>query len=489
MLKLTASWLCSAVIAALPSQHCCAQTLIDIGTLPGGYFIAPNAISNDGMTVAGQGDGPDTFVAFRWNILSGASDIGTLPGAYAAAAFACSADGNAICGYSVATGSTRAFRWTPSGMTNLGVLPGRTASHAYGMSADASTIVGHSSQRAFRWTAALGMRDIGLLPGGTISMAHATNGNGTVVTGFGNSTSGVRAFRWTQSGGMQSLGVLPGADATRGDCINANGDLISGQMNYIGGGAGVFVWSSTSGLRDLGHLPNTVLGTSTAIAADGSVVVGTCDTDHGQKVPFRWSEDTGMVDLNEYLPSIGLNLVGWVLRDCRGMSPNGLHLAGTGKYLGSDRSWIAHVPCVRAPQVTQPPLDAEMCMGGVVQLTVAASSTSAIQYRWFHNGAPLLDDSRITGTSSTQLRIIDVRLSDNGKYECRATNACGTTVSSANVRVCGGDLNCDGMVDFADYLAFLNLYESHHSLIDFNEDGLIDFLDYLEFLNLFDAGC
>ncbi|MCC6676664.1 MAG: hypothetical protein IT436_05925 [Phycisphaerales bacterium] len=57
------------------------------------------------------------------------------------------------------------------------------------------------------------------------------------------------------------------------------------------------------------------------------------------------------------------------------------------------------------------------------------------------------------------------------------------------VAPCPADLNGDGLVDFADYLEFLNLYDAGDLRVDFNGDGLVDFADYLEFLNLYDAGC
>lgn len=54
---------------------------------------------------------------------------------------------------------------------------------------------------------------------------------------------------------------------------------------------------------------------------------------------------------------------------------------------------------------------------------------------------------------------------------------------------CQADLNGDGLVDFGDYLDFLNLFDAGDLSVDYNADGLVDFGDYLEFLNLFDAGC
>ncbi|MCC6675607.1 MAG: EF-hand domain-containing protein [Phycisphaerales bacterium] len=68
----------------------------------------------------------------------------------------------------------------------------------------------------------------------------------------------------------------------------------------------------------------------------------------------------------------------------------------------------------------------------------------------------------------------------------------GTTwesVTPAGPAVCPADLNGDGLVDFADYLEFLNLYDALDLRVDFTGDGLVDFSDYLEFLNLYDAGC
>jgi hypothetical protein len=54
---------------------------------------------------------------------------------------------------------------------------------------------------------------------------------------------------------------------------------------------------------------------------------------------------------------------------------------------------------------------------------------------------------------------------------------------------CLVDLNGDGIVDFGDYLEFLNLYEAQDPRVDFNQDLMVDFADYLEFLNLYEAGC
>lgn len=54
---------------------------------------------------------------------------------------------------------------------------------------------------------------------------------------------------------------------------------------------------------------------------------------------------------------------------------------------------------------------------------------------------------------------------------------------------CPIDYVRDGIIDFLDYLEFLNRYDSQDPSADLNGDGMVDFADYLEFLNLYDGGC
>lgn len=51
------------------------------------------------------------------------------------------------------------------------------------------------------------------------------------------------------------------------------------------------------------------------------------------------------------------------------------------------------------------------------------------------------------------------------------------------------DRNCDGVVDFSDYLQFLDEYSNSDPAVDFNGDSSVDFADYLIFMDAYDAGC
>jgi|GEM_PF-966467 len=54
---------------------------------------------------------------------------------------------------------------------------------------------------------------------------------------------------------------------------------------------------------------------------------------------------------------------------------------------------------------------------------------------------------------------------------------------------CLGDWNSDGVVDFNDFLDFLNDYNSGAPRADLNGDGVVDFNDFLEFLNAYNTPC
>jgi len=54
---------------------------------------------------------------------------------------------------------------------------------------------------------------------------------------------------------------------------------------------------------------------------------------------------------------------------------------------------------------------------------------------------------------------------------------------------CPADVNADGVIDFNDFLAFLNLFNALDPDADLNADGSLDFNDLLIFLNLFNAPC
>lgn len=54
---------------------------------------------------------------------------------------------------------------------------------------------------------------------------------------------------------------------------------------------------------------------------------------------------------------------------------------------------------------------------------------------------------------------------------------------------CPADFNNDGLVDFFDYLDFVEPWGREEPVADFNRDGVVDFFDYLDFIAAWDEGC
>jgi hypothetical protein len=54
---------------------------------------------------------------------------------------------------------------------------------------------------------------------------------------------------------------------------------------------------------------------------------------------------------------------------------------------------------------------------------------------------------------------------------------------------CRPDFNGDDFVDFTDFDAFVEAFESGAPGSDFNEDGFVDFTDFDQYVTAFEAGC
>lgn len=152
------------------------------------------------------------------------------------------------------------------------------------------------------------------------------------------------------------------------------------------------------------------------------------------------------------------------------------------------------------------PVSMGTCPSGMLELRAVGAGPGEITYQWKRETSPgvFVDvvngstgtGSVISGAKTGTLTIVpavggSLSDADEGSYRCHVASSCGSMPSvAATLHVtCEADLNCDGLVDFVDYLAFLNFYDGQDLTVDFNRDGLVDFGDYLEFLNMYDSGC
>lgn len=333
------------------------------GTYNGGIFSLADGISRDGATVVGVSSSADAggnTEAFRWTPSGGIVGLGDIPGSsFNSGAVAASFDGSIVVGTGSSVSGGEAFRWTIStGVVGIGDLAGGIfSSGASDVSSDGSTIVGwgHSTAalsspnkvEAFRWTAGSGMVGLGSLPGGNSgSEAAGVSADGSVVVGYSNTPSGDQAFRWTSGAGMVGLGLMLGGTASYAVEVSDDGSVVVG-WGSSASGFQAFRWTLASGIVGLGDLSGGGFSSSAGdVSGDGSIVVGQAESASGSEA-FIWDSVHGMRSLKNVLISeYGMTEVqDWLLVDARGISADGLTIAGNGvNPSGKQEAWVVTVP-------------------------------------------------------------------------------------------------------------------------------------------------
>ena len=305
-----------------------ADTLIDIGTLPGGFSSFPGGINEGGQVTGGADTVSGTaYRVFVWDPAAGLQNVGTLGG---------NAFGNAINAAGTVTGHSalsqtgigrfqdRAFRLTPgSAMQNLGTLPGGSISRGYAINA-AGEIVGESNAteggalvfRATLWPVGGSPQSLGTLPGGGPSVAYAINDGGQVVGQADDASGNTKAFVWTAGGGMQDLGTLPGGTFAVARGINGLG-RVAGWSGNASGASRAVVWDPTTGARDLGTLPGGT-GSMAYGINDAGTVVGLASLADGSLRAVVWNatgaiRDLGTLPGGSFSVAYGINLANQVV--------------------------------------------------------------------------------------------------------------------------------------------------------------------------------
>ncbi len=176
---------------------------------------------------------------------------------------------------------------------------------------------------AFRWSALFGFRILPDIAGGVeFGEARAITPTGSVSVGYGSSIEGTEAVRW-----LHQDWALQG-------------------------------WTAADTLQILGDLPGgPTLATATAVSNDGNTVVGYGTPASGTPSAMIWTPTTGMRELKAVLVSdFGIDIGAATLREARGISGDGLVIAGLGRRtVGGDLvGWVVDLrgagsPCPSCP--------------------------------------------------------------------------------------------------------------------------------------------
>ena len=335
----------TAILTNLFALHSClpAQQFLELGRGPFDEGCRVYGCSNSGEYLTGnywETLNSQGARGMRWSEAGGFEPLGTLAGTDRSYGLALSGDGQVVVGYSSGntTSSQRAFRWSPNtGMAAIPPLPGFAYNKANAVSSDGMTVVGIVGQasgfRSFRWTEAGGSEDLGTLFGPfDSSHANGVSNDGNTIVGQIYDGTTPAAYRWTSGSGMMELPPLAGQDHATAWGVNDNGELVVGSSSNPGRTA--VVWNALGQPTDLGGITSEAL----AISDDGNRVVGFGFS--GGEVAFLWTSVDGVLNLNEYLPTLGVDLSDWQLERATCISPDGKTIAGYGRKSGIPEGWL-----------------------------------------------------------------------------------------------------------------------------------------------------
>lgn len=368
-------WLAVICASAAVSAAQAQTWYVPIPSLLNGAFDRTNAaaISRDGNTVVGASDSVNSVGAAledgyvltltpMGTVGSGPTSVGAIsPGNFKSDCRGVSGNGSIVTGFSreVIAGSPpqnrdHAFRFSNGTIASIGVAGQATGSlgtsFGYAVSSDGNWIVGSSgapgftTNRAFRWSQALGFEVLPALPGTSASAARAVSGDGAVVVG----DSAEIAFRWSSTSGTLAMPAIPGAADNFGSSLGVSfdGSIIVGTMTsptFVDVSLGFPIsqpeaFRYSGGVsRGLGALPSSGSQTSSAnaVSDNGLVVVGESrvsgDLFGGSTEAFIWTPRWGMVTLaSRVVDPDGVTRIpaGVRLSEATGISGDGTRVVG-----------------------------------------------------------------------------------------------------------------------------------------------------------------
>jgi uncharacterized membrane protein len=296
--------------------------VVELVGLSGERPVYARGLSGGGRYAAGRVIENGVHVPARWDLLTGTVLTVPLPqNATLAEAWTVSDNGAVLFGICFINGQRHAFRWaTAEGITHVfAPNSGLTYSAAW----DGSVLFGNTPQGAYRWNLAGGLQPLSTPAGAGVSavVVNACSADGSVLVGSCSDSAGhIRGFRWDLDSGQFTL-LTAGSRACPAWGVSASGAMIVGVAlpdrgaNWLGGSTTAATVSP----------PGNAAAVSFYAACDqGAKVFGRVDDTGDSMWSAMWSATTGLVNLNTYLPSVGVNLGGYVLTGGPLISDDGL---------------------------------------------------------------------------------------------------------------------------------------------------------------------
>jgi hypothetical protein len=159
----------------------------------------------------------------------------------------------------------------------------------------------------------------------------------------------------------------------------------------------------------------------------------------------------------------------------------------------------------QAPTITANPGNDTTCPNGGGSFAVQANSNNPpLGYQWQWREAGTTDFTAVVngsnprftaaGAAAATLVITNASRGTALEFRARVFDSCfalgtGPTSNIGTLSICIADFNCNGSVDFFDYLDFVQAFADELPSADVNQNGSVDFFDYLDYVQAFADGC
>jgi alpha-tubulin suppressor-like RCC1 family protein len=109
---------------------------------------------------------------------------------------------------------------------------------------------------------------------------------------------------------------------------------------------------------------------------------------------------------------------------------SGNYIAIITNIAGAATSSVAVISVLEPPAITQQPRSLTLPVGATATFSAAADGSAPTSYLWFFYGNALSDGGQFSGTTTSNLTILNAQTTDSGNYEVQASNPVGIAFST-----------------------------------------------------------
>ncbi len=166
----------------------------------------------------------------------------------------------------------------------------------------------------------------------------------------------------------------------------------------------------------------------------------------------------------------------------------------------ANATWELRLPCT-VPHFELQPVGQVGCIASGASFSVSVVASEPITYQWQvkqYYGPAIWNNlsdgqgelGRVLGGNAPNLNIQELLFRIPRSIRCVVTTSCGTVISeSAQLTLCRADFNCDGQVEFIDYMDFVQAFSEGLTGADVNRDQVVDLFDYLDYVQFLLEAC